>query len=312
MFSKTKYPYNSELKKPDTYGNFDLQTIIDNGVLEANMKYVTGPVKKFKSDEVYFKPSTYPSFDGKMLDYYSLIPKVKQDRYPAIIYYHGGGFMFPLQKCMLDNSVIYSKELNARVFVPEYRVSLQVSCDVVLEDCYAMLKFVFEHAEELQVDTNRVILYGDSAGGCLAESVTLMNRDRDAFPLCGQVLCYPVCDNESERYESVELFQEAAWSKNANQTMWRTYLRGGTNLPKYVVPMRNNLSGLPKAYIEPQGIDTLRDEAIAYENKLRASSVETVLNVIPGSYHGFDADLDNALVKRVIRQRLDFMQRCFI
>ena len=217
--------------------------------------------------------------------------------------------MFPIQKTMMNNSSLYAQNTGVKVFLPEYRLSLDSPCNTTLEDCYSMLKYVFENAEALKVDKNRVFVYGDSAGGCLAAGVALLNRDRDCFPLCAQMLIYPVCDNESWKYESMEKYKDAFWSKNSNEQMWRLYLGRGVKEEAYVVPMKNELHDLPPAYIEPQQFDTLRDEAIAYANKLKNAGVSVEMNLVSGSYHGFDADLKSPLVKRVFQKRYEVIRK---
>lgn len=291
-----------------TFGNVDMQKAIDSGNMLKSIDFMTKPVKKFRTDEVRLEKKEYSSFDGERIPYYMFTPNEEKEKYPAMIYYHGGGFMFPIQEPMMKNSVIYAKEMGIKVFLPDMRISLEHPCDTILEDCYGMLKYVFEHAEELQVDTEKVFVYGDSAGGSLAASVTQLCRDRDGYTLCGQLLCYPVCDCESEKYPSVEEYKDAVWSKDSNKAMWHTFLRKGTNLPEYVVPMRNSLHNLPKAYVEPLGVDTLRDEAKAYAEKLRAAGVEVTENLIPGAYHGYDSDLKSPLVKRSFEARMEFMR----
>ena len=190
---------------------------------------------------------------------------------------------------MMNSSVSYCERLGIKVFLPEYRISLEDSCDTIIEDCYHMLKYVFENAERLGVDKGRVLVYGDSAGGCLAESVTLLNRDRENYHLRGQMLVYPVCDNESEKY-----------------------LKRGTKNIAYVVPIKSDLKNLPPAYIEPQEIDILRDEAVAYADKLKAAGVAVEVNIIPGSYHGFDSDFRSSLVKQVYEKRYQVINRMLI
>lgn len=308
MFFKPKYPYSKELKRPMTFGNVDMQKAIDSGSMLKSIDFMTRPVKKFRTDEVRLTQGTYPSFDGEEILFYMFTPKAEKEKYPAMLYYHGGGFVFPIQEPMMKNSVIYAKEVGVKVFLPDMRISLKHPCDTIMEDCYGMLKYVFEHAEELQVDTSRVFVYGDSAGGSMAASVTQLCRDRDGYKLCGQLLCYPVCDCESEKYPSVEEYKDAVWNKNANKAMWHTFLRNGTNMPEYVVPMRNHLEGLPKAYVERAEIDILRDEAHAYAKKLRAAGVEVTENLVHGAYHGYDADLKSPLVKRSFAARMEFMR----
>ena len=64
----------------------------------------------------------------------------------------------------------------------------------------------------------------------------------------------------------------------------------------------------PPAYIEPQEIDILHDEAVTYAEALTAAGITVQLNEVSGSYHGFDAESDNAFVSRVIQRRLCAMK----
>ena len=77
----------------------------------------------------------------------------------------------------------------------------------------------------------------------------------------------------------------------------------------YLIPMKaENVSNLPPAYIEPQQIDILRDEAVAYAERLKTSGVDVTLNIVEGSYHGFDTDTENEFVQRIISRRIDAMR----
>ena len=73
--------------------------------------------------------------------------------------------------------------------------------------------------------------------------------------------------------------------------------------------MKNDCHDLPQAYVEPQEMDVLRDEAIAYANKLKRSGVAVECNLIGGSFHGFDAQLKSPLVKRVFAHRCEVIRR---
>lgn len=308
MFFKPKYNYSQELKKPVTFGNVDMEKAVESGRMLKSAEFMKKQTAKYKAKQADLKKNHYTSFDGKSIDYYVFTPKEKRRAYPAMIYCHGGGFMFPIQKPMMQNSEIYSEKLGIKIFLPEYRISLESPCNTVLEDCYAMLEYVFEHAGELNVDPDKVLIYGDSAGGCLAAGVTLLNRDRKNYKLCGQMLLYPVCDNESQKYASVEKYKEAVWSKKANEAMWQIYLKRGVKEAEYIIPIKNNLEDLPPAYIEPQEIDILCDEALAYAEKLKRAGGKVQLNVVKGSYHGFDSDIKSPLVKRVFEKRIQVMK----
>ena len=126
---------------------------------------------------------------------------------------------------------------------------------------------------------------------------------------CGQVLVYPALDDRSEKYPSTERYSGAVWTKRANTQMWSGYLKNGFQGPEgYAVPLRGtDFTGLPPAYIEPQEIDLLRDEGAAYGERLREAGIPVKMNMIEGSYHGFDADVENPFVQTVLEQRVRAM-----
>ena len=109
---------------------------------------------------------------------------------------------------MMNSSVSYCERLGIKVFLPEYRIHWKILWHYHWR-LLSHVEICFENAERLGVDKGRVLVYGDSAGGCLAESVTLLNRDRENYHLRGQMLVYPVCDNESEKYASVKNYKDA-------------------------------------------------------------------------------------------------------
>lgn len=71
----------------------------------------------------------------------------------------------------------------------------------------------------------------------------------------------------------------------------------------------DDFSELPMAYVEPQEIDILCDEGIAYAEKLKRNGCLLELNIIKGSYHGFDFDHNSPLVQRVLQHRCEIMKQ---
>ena len=136
--------------------------------------------------------------------------------------------------------------------------------------------------EEIQKQDVPYLLYGESAGGTLAAGLALWTRDHETKPANGQCLIYPVLDNRCSRYASMRLYSEAAWPLKNNLTMWRAYLKNGKDsLDNYIVPMTApDVSSLSPAYVEPQQIDTLRDEAIAYAKRLVEAGNHVTLNTV--------------------------------
>lgn len=232
-----------------------------------------------------------------------------RDRLGAMLYCHGGAFYLPTQVSSLELACRYALQGQMRVFLPEYRLVPEYPAPAALEDCLAVWQELTQNAEAWSVDAQAMLIYGESAGGALAAGLCLYIRDHGLTKAAGQLMVYPLVDNRPERYASMQDYLKAAWSPRSNASMWEGYLRGTQDhwLP-YIIPMTNpDFTQLPPAYVEPQQIDILRDEAIAYARQLEQAGCEVTLSVIPGSYHGFDADLSSLLVQRVLRQRLEIM-----
>lgn len=308
---KTEYPYSKELKKPSSFGNVDYEKIMLDGSMKRVSSFISRTVASFRCTNAVLENLQIKASDEASVPCYVFTPKdlPASGKYAAMIYYHGGGFMFPIQKPMMANSELFAAHAGIKVFLPDYRISLDSDSETIMGDCMAVLDYVFDNADELQVDRSRVLLYGDSAGGALAATVAIWNRDGKQHPLCGQLLCYPVCDKESWKYPSVEAYRDAVWSKRANEAMWRVYLGRGCKKFSRFIPMANDLHGLPPSYVEAAEMDTLRDEALAFAEKMEKCGVEVESCTVAGAYHGYDADLKSPLTKQSFARRYAAIRR---
>lgn len=228
---------------------------------------------------------------------------------PGLLYLHGGGFFLPLQTAALRLAAGYAQSLGVRVFLPEYRLLPGHPAPDAWQDCRAVYCALREQAGALHLD-GRVLLYGESAGGALTAGLAVWTRDAGCPP-AGQALIYPVLDDLRGQYPSRVRYANAVWTQKSNEAMWRSYLRNGFSLPEgYLVPLRgSDFANLPPTYLEPQGLDALHDEAIAYAGRLSAAGVAVDCNDIPGSYHGFDWDTGNPFVQQVAARRAAALQR---
>ena len=232
-------------------------------------------------------------------------------RLPGVLMIHGGAFYLPVQTSALNLACEYAKRLSACVIVPNYRMVPAFTAPAQLNDCLAVWNALTGCGAEIGIDSEKLLVMGDSAGATLAVSLCLTMRDQKGKLPKGQLLIYPVLDNREEPYESYRLYANAAWPESCNRLMWEAYLKdAGEEWIPYLVPMRaDSLKGLPMAYVEPQEIDVLRDEGIAFAKALEEAGVETELNVVKGSYHNFDSDLTSPLVKRTIEKRICVAER---
>lgn len=302
--STIKYPYAGALKAPGNWTSIDFaDPKLAPAVLLMTQRIRAETNSFFPLNKVSFQKRQVKTWDGEAISCYIFEPEGAGENTPAMLYCHGGGFFLPVQPMMMHLAARYAEALGIRVYLPEYRILPDHANPYPFRDCLSVL-------EEIQKQNVAYLLYGESAGGTLAAGLALRTRDLKQKAANGQCLVYPVMDNRCSRYPSMRLFAEAAWPLKNNLTMWREYLKNGKDgLDDYLIPMQTpNVSDLPKTYIEPQGIDILRDEAISYGKRLEEAGNRVTVNIIEGSYHGFDADTENPFVQNVVKQRIAAMR----
>ena len=220
---------------------------------------------------------------------------------PCVYSIHGGGYVigsYDMDDMMFDR---WCPTYNIVGVSVEYRLAPETTYPGPLDDCYAGLKYVYDNAEELGVDRDRIGVRGISAGGGLAAGLALLARDRGEVPLAFQLLDCPMLDDRqqtaSSQYEGL-----AVWSKHSNTFGWKSYLGdlyGSKDVPYYAAPARaTDLSGLPPSYVSVGTVDGFRDEDIDYALRLNQAGVPCELHVYPGAPHGYHIAQDSATTRQ--------------
>lgn len=195
---------------------------------------------------------------------------------PAVIYFHGGWFMAGSLETHDRPLRQLANQSGAIIISVDYKLAPEHPFPYGLNDCIDATRYIIEHAAELSIDPHRIAVAGDSAGGALATIVA------GKFPaLKCQVLIYPVTDSSL----NTPSWQEFAEGPNLTLAgaieAWAYY---GTKES----PIANNdLSRMPDACIITAEYDPLRDEAIAYAEKLRLAHIQVTEKVYPKMIHGF-------------------------
>ncbi|WP_335981167.1 MULTISPECIES: alpha/beta hydrolase [Streptomycetaceae] len=221
---------------------------------------------------------------------------------PVIYYLHGGGMIIGDQRTGVGTVLDWAVANGAVVVSAGYRLAPEHPDPAPVEDCYAGLLWVHEHAGRIGGDRDRVVLAGTSAGGGLAAGVALLARDRGGPRPLAQVLMCPMLDDRFVTPSSRELDGEGIWDRTSNTTGWHALLgerRGTDDVSIYAAPARaTDLAGLPTAFIDVGSVETFRDEAIDYAARLLQAGVQCELHVWPGGFHGFDAMAPHAALSR--------------
>lgn len=229
---------------------------------------------------------------------------------PGVVYFHGGGWVL----CNLDSHDgmcrRVANELSAVVVSVDYRLAPEHKFPAAIEDAYAALVWLADHADVLGVDPTRLVVAGDSAGGNLAAVVAQMSRDRGGPALAFQLLVYPVIDSSPARNDWPSRSENAVgYFLTLAQIEWyrNQYLPdddAGED-PLASPHLAASLSDLPPACVVTAEMDLLRDEGEHYGHALEAAGVAVTIYRAPGMFHGF-FNMDAALGGAKDAQRAAF------
>ena len=205
-------------------------------------------------------------------------------RGPALLWIHGGGYVIgdAAQDDVLCRRFV--RELGATVASVNYRLAPEHPYPAPVEDCYSALSWLTRLPS---VDPARVAIGGASAGGGLAAALALLARDRGEIDVAAQLLVYPMIDDRTVERTDLDNPGHRLWNQSSNKFGWRAYL--GDADPEVAVPARrDDLAGLPPAWIGVGTLDLFHDEDLAYAKRLRAAGVPCEVMVVKGAFHGFD------------------------
>lgn len=281
------------------------------GLINASMKVQRKFAKrKFALD---INRQAIASTDGSRFDVIVMTPHNLHKPAPALLYYHGGAFAMSYASLHLDSCERYANEAGCVVIFVDYRLGPKYPFPNGFDDCYAALAWAVREANTLGIDSNRIAVGGDSAGGALAAGVAQKARDEQLVELCAQLLIYPVLDNRCSTPSATEFVDVPLWNAISNRRMWAMYLsryRQG-ELPPYAAPGLGELQHLPLTYVETAEFDPLRDEGRNYIGALRAQGVEVVANETRQTIHGYDGVASNPIAQESLQERIRFLQRAF-
>lgn len=219
-----------------------------------------------------------------------LSPKEAPRQATGVLWIHGGGYIVGMKEMVhMSRAVELVKQFGAVVVSPGYRLAPFAPYPAALDDCYAALLYLKEHAGALGVRDDQLMVGGESAGGGLCAAVCIKARDTGAVNVAFQMPLYAMLDDRDT--ESSRNNRGRIWNTRRNHLAWRCYLRGqerGTLSP-YAAPARlTNFAGLPPAYTFVGDGEPFHDETVRYIEQLRACGVPACVDVYRSNMHAFD------------------------
>jgi acetyl esterase len=206
---------------------------------------------------------------------------------PGLVFFHGGGWVVG----DLDSHDIACRCLAIGaehiVVAVDYRLAPEHKFPAAVEDAIAATEWVAANAMQLGIDSSRISVGGDSAGGNLAAVVAIHARDHGPA-LAGQMLIYPVTDLALRHPSHSEEDTSVLLTHNVMRWFRDHYVNGEADYADWRgSPLRAaDLKGLPPAIVVTVGADPLRDEGEEYARKLSDAGVAVTHKSWPGQFHG--------------------------
>ena len=203
------------------------------------------------------------------------------DNAPILLYFHGGGFRIASALAYRSYGSHLAAVLGARVLLVEYRLAPEHKFPKAVDDCFT----VWESLLAEGIDTGRIVIAGDSAGGGLAASVT-MHALADGVLPAGVICCSPwvdltiTADTYDTNAESDKLF-----SRTSAEEAAPAYLGGADPMNPIASPLFGDWDGAPPLLILVGDAEVLLDDSRKLADVAKAAGVDVTLSVYPEMPH---------------------------
>lgn len=207
---------------------------------------------------------------------------------PALLYFHGGGFVLGDLDTHDGLCRRLAAEAQAEVIAVEYRLAPEHPAPAAYDDARAALAALRALAPSLGLDPARLAVGGDSAGGNLAAALGLFDDGQP--PLRAQLLLYPLLDHRCDSPSFVR-FAEGYYLTAAQVRWFRDQYLGPDRAhdgdPVASPLLAPSVGRSPPTVLHIAGLDVLRDEGLAYAARLEAEGVPVTLLRAEGLPHAF-------------------------
>lgn len=235
----------------------------------------------------------------------------------GMVWMHGGGFV--IGAASQDDGICsnYAHDLKLVVVSVEYRLAPEFPFPAALDDCFAAWEWLLEHADDLSLDPARIAIGGESAGGGLAACLVQRILDSGGVQPAAQLLFYPMLDDRTALNRELDSIKHPLWNNHNNRGGWTAYLGHDPGQPTEtayaVAARREDLSGLPPAWIGVGDIDLFFEENRLYAERLNSAGVSCDLHQVPMAPHGFQMVVPQAQISRdFYDQNYQFLKRTLV
>lgn len=271
--------------------------------------------ERYRPDKVTVDLTTVPIIENEvlievegthMIDLFFYQREDRHGKSPVMIYMHGGGFTAGDNRLYKNQMRLIAEKSGALIIFPEYRLAPECPFPGQIEDAYNTVKWVYENAEELKVDTAKFMVAGDSAGGSLVNACLLLDKNRlikKAFELYPGVDLsdyrkqtlyqwsyddYPIIDDQREyAYSRIDRIKNSTGASDKDSL----YLQGKTTSNNQLVSILyatdEQLLKFPPVVLVASEYDFLRVGSDYFVKRMMNLDLEIKSVIYLGCDHGF-------------------------
>jgi acetyl esterase len=215
----------------------------------------------------------------------------KNENLPVVMYFHGGGWVlggFDTHQRLLSE---LANGAHAAIVYVNYSPSPEAKYPTSIEEAYSATKWIAENGQNLNLDTAKIAVAGDSVGGNMATVVVMLAKERNGPTIIFQLLFYPVTDASFDTDSYIKYQEGFFLTRDAMKWFWNNYLSSDVNRKDPTIsPLQasiEQISKMPRTLIIVGENDVLRDEGEAYAHKLMQAGVQTTATRYLGTIHDF-------------------------
>jgi acetyl esterase len=208
--------------------------------------------------------------------------------FPLLVYLHGGGWVIGSPATHARLCAELAEGAGVVIVSVHYRLAPEHPAPAPLDDCVAAIKWSVKHAGELNADSARFAVGGDSAGGNLTAAAVIRLRDEGGPQANLQLLFYGAFQTSIDTESGLANAEGKILTREAMKWFWGHYLSGGAD-PKSpaISPLNADLKGVPPARLIVGTLDPLLDDSKMFAAKLKAAGVPTTLTIYQDMPHVF-------------------------
>ncbi len=208
----------------------------------------------------------------------------------GLLWIHGGGYITGMKEMVYSSRAFdLVRKYGITVLAPDYGLAPMNPYPAALDDCMAALLYMKEHASELGIRSDQIMVGGESAGGGLCAAVCLKARDEGSVRIAFQMPLYPMIDCRDT--ETSKNNHGRVWNTKRNHFGWNMYLKNTdrSQVPVYAsAALNKDWHGLPPAYSFVGEGEPFLQETKDYIRHLQEAGIAAQMDIWPIDMHAFD------------------------